>query len=524
MQRSIVPGRSGILARVAVFIAVFAVVPALRAAPEIGFAPLAQWPQEGVVVLPYHPDGSLPANLPDGVRHTIRQAVANAEFQGEKGAALSIYTASPYDLLLLVGLGEGDGDTALLQDTGGTVAQQHYGPTTSVAVMSPAAGDNGAAPATELALGLRLGAYRFAGYRSTPEPDNGKGTVETFTVYTGDPEAARTTWERDGRAVADAVYFARDLISEPPNELYPQVFVQRAQAAFEGLDNVVVNVLDEKQMQKLGLGSLLGVGMGSERPPRLLLVEYRGGGADQAPVAFVGKGVTFDTGGISLKRSEGMWKMKYDMAGAAAATATVLALAKRGASVNAVAVAALVENMPSGRAQRPGDVRRAVNGKTIEVLNTDAEGRLILADAVAYAEREYKPRLLVDLATLTGSVRVALGSVYAGLFTRDDELASRLVASGGKSGEPVWLLPLHRDFRKAIESDIADIKNVSGDRKAGASIGAEVIGSFVSGDTPWVHLDIAGVAWEEEGAPTVPPGAVGFGVRLLNAVVADYYQ
>jgi leucyl aminopeptidase len=265
--------------------------------------------------------------------------------------------------------------------------------------------------------------------------------------------------------------------------------------------------------------------MGSERQPRLLAVEYRGGKSGAAPLAFVGKGVTFDTGGISLKRSDGMWKMKYDMSGAAAATGTVLALARRQAPVNAVAIAALVENMPSQRAQRPGDVRRTMSGKTIEVLNTDAEGRLILSDAVWYTQQEYNPALLVDLATLTGSVRVALGEVYAGLFTRDDTIAGDIIAAGLASGEEVWRLPLHKSFREAIKSEIADIKNIAPKTTGGgASVGAEVIGSFVEEDTAWVHLDIAGKAWITKPQPTAPKGAAGWGIRLLNQLVTDAYE
>jgi leucyl aminopeptidase len=319
------------------------------------------------------------------------------------------------------------------------------------------------------------------------------------------------------------VYFARDLISEPVNVIYPESFVDRAREAFKGVDRVRIKVLDEREMARLEMGALLGVGMGSERPPRLLVVEYRGGG-DKPPVVFAGKGVTFDTGGISLKSGNGVWKMKYDMSGAAAATGTVLALARREAPVNAVAIAALVENMPSQKAQRPGDVRKTGSGKTIEVINTDAEGRLILSDAVWYAQREYDPALLVDLATLTGSVRVAVGPVYAGLFTRDDAIAEALLAAGKASGEALWRLPLHEAWREAIKSDIADIKNVSGSSQGGASVGAEVIGSFVEEDTPWAHLDIAGKAWAEKPEPTVPKGAVGFGVRLLDRLVRDSYQ
>jgi leucyl aminopeptidase len=278
------------------------------------------------------------------------------------------------------------------------------------------------------------------------------------------------------------------------------------------------------QMEKLGMGALLGVGMGSERPPRLMIVNYRGGAPQQPNLAFVGKGVTFDSGGISLKNPKGMWRMKYDMSGAAAVTGTVLALAKRQAPVNAVAVAALVENMPSERAQRPGDVRTSMSGKTIEVINTDAEGRLILSDAVWYTQQEFQPAIMIDLATLTGSIKVALGETYAGVFSRQDELAQQLLGAGKTAGEEVWRMPLHADFREAIKSDIADVKNSVEGGSGGASTGAEFIGSFVEQDTVWAHLDIAGKAWAFKGSSTNPKGAAGWGVRLLNQLVLDYYQ
>jgi leucyl aminopeptidase len=290
------------------------------------------------------------------------------------------------------------------------------------------------------------------------------------------------------------------------------------------VDNVTIDVLDVRDMEKLNMGALLGVGMGSERPPRLLLVNYRGGDKGAAPLAFVGKGVTFDTGGISLKSPKGMWRMKYDMSGAAAVTGTVLALARRQAPVNAVAVAALVENMPSPTAQRPGDVRQTMSGKTVEVLNTDAEGRLILADAIWYAQQEFEPALVVDVATLTGSVKVALGQIYAGLFSRQDDLVEQLLAAGKASGEEVWRLPLHPKFSEVIKSDIADVKNVVEGGHGGASIGAAFIGTFVQEETRWAHLDIAGRAWAFEPTATTPKGAAGWGVLLLNQLVLEYYQ
>jgi leucyl aminopeptidase len=380
-------------------------------------------------------------------------------------------------------------------------------------------------PAAQIALGLQVGGYRFDKYKSEKGPESDPRVDTRFIIHSENPDGNREEWQKNGSALATGIYFARDLISEPGNIIYPESFVERARAAFKGLDGVRIRVLDEKEMSRLGMGALLGVGMGSRRPPRLLVVEYRGAREETPTLAFVGKGVTFDSGGISLKRGKGMWKMKYDMSGAAAVTGAVLTLARREAAVNAVAIAALVENMPSRQAQRPGDIRNTMSGKTIEVLNTDAEGRLILADAVWYAQENYEPALLVDLATLTGSVRTALGSSYAGLFSRDDEVAHRMITAGQESGEALWRLPLHEDFREAIKSDIADIKNVTGGSGGGgASVGAEVIGSFVRSEQAWAHLDIAGKAWQAKASPTVPKGAVGWGVRLLNQLVLDHYE
>ena len=266
------------------------------------------------------------------------------------------------------------------------------------------------------------------------------------------------------------------------------------------------------------MGSILRVGKGSARPPRMLVVQYRG--ADTAPVALVGKGITFDSGGISLKPGSGMWAMKGDMAGAAAVVGTALSLAKSRAPVNVVAVAALAENMPGSTATRPGDVVKAMNGRTIEIINTDAEGRLVLADGVAYAERKYNPAAIVDIATLTGSVGGALGDEYAGLLTRHDALADQLATAGRATGEELWRLPLHANYADDMKSDIADIKNSVEGGSPGAGFGGHFIGFFVE-NTPWAHLDIAGVDWRKTSLPAVPEGAVGYGVRLLDRYVRD---
>ena len=497
----------------------------VQAAVRPEFAEPANLPAHGVLVLPVQSDMQLPGALGEERSAAIAAAAAAAKFEADVGKSLSLHGVAGYDTVLLLGLGEEKLSAKALQDLGGKAIgaigrDEHTRASILFDIDSEAP-----FPAAELALGLQLGGYRFDKYKSPGEDEDEDKPDTRYVVFSDSSEANRIHWAGNLAAVADGVYFARDLINEPANVIYPESFVERTRAAFKGVDDVTIRALDVRAMEKLGMGALLGVGMGSERPPRLLVVEYRGGKADAAPLAFVGKGVTFDTGGISLKRSDGMWKMKYDMSGAAAATGTVLALARRQAPVNAVAIAALVENMPSHRAQRPGDVRRTMSGKTIEVLNTDAEGRLILSDAVWYAQQEYAPALLVDLATLTGSVRVALGSVYAGLFTRDDAIARNMIAAGTTSGEEVWRLPLHENFRTAIKSNIADIKNVAGkDVGGGASVGAEVIGSFVEADTAWVHLDIAGKAWVTKPQATTPSGAAGWGIRLLNQLVQDSYE
>ncbi|MEO8011774.1 MAG: leucyl aminopeptidase, partial [Dokdonella sp.] len=345
----------------------------------------------------------------------------------------------------------------------------------------------------------------------------GKGK---FVVRVSDALAAQAGWRRDGQPLAEGVTFARNLVTEPANAIYPESFVERTQAAFKGVAGVSLEILDAAAMEKIGMGSILAVGQGSVRPPRLLLVRYKGAGND-APIALVGKGITFDSGGISIKPSENLWRMKYDMAGAAAVTGAVLTLAKRGARVNAIAVAALAENMPSGGASRPGDVVRTMSGKTYEIMSTDAEGRMVLVDAIWYVQERDRPRVLIDVATLTGSQVTALGDEYGGLFTRDDALATQLLAAGKSSGEELWRLPLHPSYAKDLESPIADLRNVGPGRGAGAGVGAHFIGAWVKPGLSWAHLDIASMAWSDETTPTVPKGASGYGVRLLDRYVRE---
>jgi leucyl aminopeptidase len=373
-----------------------------------------------------------------------------------------------------------------------------------------------------LAYGAALRSYRFDKYRTKQKPEQ-KPSLSSITVSAASPGEAKQAYQALG-AAAEAVAFTRDLVSEPANELYPESMAERAAAlAGPDLPGLTVEVLDENRLSELGMGALLGVAQGSVRPPRVVVMQYRGVAADVAPLAFIGKGVTFDTGGISIKPAGGMWDMKWDMAGAGVVIGLMRLLAARRARVNAVGLVGLVENMPSGAAQRPGDIVRSMSGQTIEVLNTDAEGRLVLADVLWYCQDRFKPTAMIDLATLTGAVIVALGHENAGLFANNDELAERLVAAGKAVGEPVWRLPLAESYDRAIDSDAADVKNIAGDRAAGSIIGAQFVQRFVN-NVPWAHLDIAGVAWSKKDAPTVPKGATAFGVRLLDRFVADYYE
>jgi leucyl aminopeptidase len=351
----------------------------------------------------------------------------------------------------------------------------------------------GGEAAANVAFGARLRSYRFDKYRTKEKPDK-KPSLNKLTILTGAATAAKKAFQPLDR-VADGVFLTRDLVSEPANVIYPETLAeQAAELASLGLE---VEVLDERKMKKLGMGALLGVGQGSIRPPRLVVMSWSGGKKDDAPLAFVGKGITFDTGGISIKPAAGMEDMKWDMAGSGVVIGLMKALAGRKAKANVVGVVALAENMPGGNAQRPGDIVTSMSGQTIEVLNTDAEGRLVLADALWYTQDRFKPKFMVNLATLTGAIIVALGHEHAGLFSNDDTLSERLTAAGKAVGEPLWRLPLADAYDRDIDSDAADMKNIGSGRGAGSIIGAQFLQRFVN-NVPWAHLDIAGVAWTKK--------------------------
>jgi len=374
--------------------------------------------------------------------------------------------------------------------------------------------------AARAGFAVRLAAYRFDKYLTKQKPEK-IPSVKTVRIVTGDAAAAQAAFGPLS-AVADAILFSRDLVAEPANVLYPAEFARRVKELERlGLE---VEILGEAEMEKLGMRTLLAVGQGSERDSQLAVIRWNGGADGEQPIAFVGKGVCFDTGGISIKPADGMEEMKWDMGGAAAVAGLMHALAGRKAKVNAVGVLGLVENMPDGKAQRPGDVVISMSGQSVEVLNTDAEGRLVLADALWYTQERFKPKFMIDLATLTGAMIISLGLEYAGVFSNSDEVADGILEAGPKVGEKVWRMPIPAEYERHIDSPIADVKN-TGNGRAGGSITAALFLQRFTNGVPWAHIDIAPTAWiKDSKSPTVPDGAVGWGVRLLDRMVADRYE
>ncbi|MGE5504894.1 MAG: leucyl aminopeptidase [Actinomycetota bacterium] len=458
----------------------------------------------------------------------LTRAIAASRFEGKKDQTLAVLAPANLSVsrILLVGLGKAAKiDAAAAQSFGGTIAaalQATGDATATLAVdefegvkMSPAEF------AAHAALGARLRSYRFDKYL-TKEKKEDKPSLKKLTVAVDDQAKAKKTFEPMDK-VADGVFLTRDLVSEPANVIHPESLAAKARDMLSDL-GVTVEVLGEKQMRKMGMGALLGVGQGSDRESQMMVMTWTGA-ADQAapPLALVGKGVTFDTGGISIKPAGGMEEMKWDMAGAGAVIGTMAALAGRKARANVVGVVGLVENMPSGTAQRPGDVVTSASGQTIEVINTDAEGRLVLADALWYVQDRFKPKAIIDLATLTGAIIISLGNEYAGLFASDDKLADHIASAGKAVGEQVWRLPMGEAYDKQLKSDIADMKNVGG-REGGSITAAQFLKRFVTDGTPWAHIDIAGTAWAKKDTATCPKGATAFGVRLLDRLVADFHE
>jgi len=476
-------------------------------------------PSEGRVVVYVSADGALSTlgrQLDETTGGRISSAIEMLEFSGAYGETLTLSALAPYHQVVLIGTGSEALSPRQIHDLGGhaAMAAEDEDGLALIADTLDGAVENAGA---HLALGYALGDYTFSSYRTleTPSDDGAVRIVGGETTNTD-------LFESDLIHVAEGVNLARNLGSEPGNTLWPQRFVEHVQTAFRDVDNVRIRVLDADDIRARGMGALMGVGQGSIHDPRLLIVEYTGAGRNDAPIALVGKGVTFDTGGISIKPSNDMWYMKSDMSGAAAVAGTVLAAAKRGEQINLVGLMPLAENMPSQDAIRPGDVLTSMSGRTVEVLNTDAEGRLMLLDAVHYAQEEYDPRMLVNIATLTGSAARATSDEYAVVITREMDLSLQMMEIGDAAGEDVWPLPLHPNHFRQIESQIADIKNIGG--SPGASIGAAVVGTFVAEDLPWVHLDIAGVDWRDQATPTAPVGHAGWGVRFLDALVREEAQ
>jgi leucyl aminopeptidase len=374
------------------------------------------------------------------------------------------------------------------------------------------------------AYGAHLRAYKFLKYKSVKKDAPAKGLKKMDVVSPAASRAAKIYAPLD--KVANAVYFARDLVNEPPNHLFPDSFAKRIVKHLKPL-GIKVDVLDEKKMAKLGMGAALGVGQGSDFPPRMVIMRWNGSTSkskDAKPLAFVGKGITFDTGGVSIKPAAGMEEMKMDMGGAAAVTGLMMALALTKSKANVVGIVGLAENALSGRAYRPSDILKSYSGKTIEVLNTDAEGRLVLADALSYVQKQYKPKLIIDLATLTGAMLVALGNEFCGTFSNDDTLWLQLESASKASGERLWRMPLDDLWRKEMEGSITDLQNIAKNgRNAGACTAAGFLEHFIENKTPWAHLDIAGTAWIKSERPTVPRFGTGFGVRLLHRFVQDHH-
>ncbi|MCH4151110.1 MAG: leucyl aminopeptidase [Sphingobium sp.] len=446
-------------------------------------------------------------------------AAALARFAGECGGAVETFATIDGQARRILLLGVGGASEADMEKAGAALTGKLLtSGAKSASVSFEAAGPVTAEGVVRFALGAELRSWRIDKYR-TKLTDKQKPTLDTVEIVSGADCAE--LWTRSA-AVAEGVKFTRELVAEPANVIYPESFVERCRA-LEAL-GVTFTVLDEAEMAKLGMGALLGVAQGSVRAPRLLAMEWNGTGSpDATPLVLVGKGVTFDTGGISIKPAAGMEDMKWDMGGAGAVAGTMRALAGRKAKARVVGICGLVENMPDGNAQRPGDVVTSMSGQTIEVINTDAEGRLVLCDVITWAQRTYKPRVLIDLATLTGAMLVALGNEHAGLFSNDDSLADDLLAAGKAAGDPLWRFPLGDAYDKQIDSPIADMKNTGG-RFAGSITAAQFIKRFIDEGVKWAHLDIAGMVWADKPGATWDKGATGYGVRLLDRLVADRFE
>nr|WP_294846228.1 leucyl aminopeptidase [uncultured Sphingomonas sp.] len=444
----------------------------------------------------------------------VEAALKRARFDGKSGAQVETYLSTG-QRLLVVGV-DAKADEAA-EKLGGSVTAKLQTSGELHAVIDVSGLDYGDDAAARVAFGAVLRDWRHDFYR-TKLKDNLKPTLMDITIVGGGDGAQKLFDDRYAQ-IARGVFLTRELVTEPANIIYPETFVERVAKRAEGT-GLKIEVLGRDEMAKLGMGALLGVAQGSVREPKLLVLRWEGGKAGEAPVAFVGKGVTFDTGGISIKPAAGMEAMKWDMGGAGAVAGAMLALASRKAKANVVGICGLVENMPDGNAQRPGDVVTSMDGQTIEVINTDAEGRLVLCDAITWTQKNIKPKIIIDLATLTGAMVITLGHEYAGIFSNSDALAKNLLKAADESGDLLWRQPLGEAYDRLIDSPIADMKNV-GPREAGSITAAQFLQRFVDEGVAWAHLDIAGMAWSDKDKPTYAKGATGYGVRLLDQYIAD---
>ena len=460
--------------------------------------------------------------LPEGGEAAVKRAIAAGSFKGGVGQVIEILAPEWSDAarVLIVGVGKKSAvnDLSWQKAAASLVKRVLTGGAKSLSIV----GAPDRTVAANLAFGARLAGYRFDTYRLNLKTEK-KPTLTSVSVVSDSAAGARSDYAALS-AKAEGIELARNLVSEPPNVLHPESYAQRIQELSElGLE---IEVLDVAAMTKLGMGSLLGVGQGSVRGSRLVVMKWLGAKDKKAaPVALVGKGVTFETGGISLKPGPGMQDMKGDMGGSAAVVGAMASIAKRKAKANVIGLVGLVENMPDGNAQRPGDIVKAAAGKTIEIQNTDAEGRLVLCDVLWYAQKKFNPKAMVDLATLTGAIIISLGNEHAGLFSNSDELSAKLTMAGKAEGEPVWRLPLGPGYDKQIDSEVADMKNIGAAGNAGSITAAQFLQRFVDDGRAWAHLDIAGTAWKPgNDNPLEPTWATGWGVRILDRLIADNYE
>lgn len=487
-------------------------------------------PKKQTIVVLIHQDGKLSSQVKELDKQAggaITKLTKKTIFSAEKTASYLIDSPASIDneAILVVAVGKAaDNNDLHFQNLGGKIYSALIGGKIEDAFIL-VEGKDSATQAANIAYGIKLKSYLFDKYK-TKEKKEDKPSLKNIHFALKDHAKADEHYNNVYKKIANGVFFARDVVTEPPNILHPESYAELCDSKLSAL-GVEVKILGEKDMTQLGMGSLLGVGQGSIRESKLVIMKWNGASdPDATPIAFVGKGVTFDTGGISLKPSNGMEDMKYDMGGSAAVVGLMKALAGRKAKVNAIGVVGLVENMPGHNAQRPSDVVHSMSGQTIEVLNTDAEGRLVLADALWYTQDKYRPQFMVNLATLTGAIVVTLADLHAGLFSNNDKLSKHLTEAGEKTGEKLWRLPIDpvgEGYDKMIDSKIADIQNIGNGRGAGSITAGQFLQRFVN-DTPWAHLDIAGMAWTKKPKDLTPEGAVGFGVRLLDQMIQDHYE